>query len=175
MREYTSILNEWIRPLRKVKEFQEIAKVEDIEFIRFYGLCEKALLNMFIATMNEDAISRMEKIVGIIPEETDTLELRRMKLQDKFCDFLPYTDKTLDDRLTALCGEDGYEITRNYKEYELIITTKLDNGGIFEAVIGTLDVIIPCNLVVTYQNYIDVKSPLTLYSGGVSKVAEIIS
>ena len=160
---------------RKITEFKEIAKALNPEFDFMVANINQTLANMFIATMDEDAVSRMESIVGITPEETDTLDIRRVKLQAKFSECLPYTDETLDDRLTTLCGADGYEIDRRYTDYELDITTRLDNGNIFDTVIDTLSVIMPCNLVVTYKNLINTVSPLNFYVGGVSKVSENIA
>jgi len=160
---------------RKITEFEEISKALNPEFVLAVAYLNKALDNMFIATADEDAIGRMESIVGIIPDEGDTLDIRRVRVQAKFSECLPYTDETLDERLTTLCGVDGYEIDRKYKQYQLDITTKLDNGNIFDTVIDTLDVIMPCNLDVTYKNLINTVSPLNLYIGGVSKVVENIS
>lgn len=37
MRDNVQIIKYWIKELRRVAEFKEIAKTEDIEFLRLYG------------------------------------------------------------------------------------------------------------------------------------------
>lgn len=37
MRDSVNIIKYWIKELRKIREFQELAKTEDLEFLRLYG------------------------------------------------------------------------------------------------------------------------------------------
>ena len=74
MRDSVNIIKYWIKELRKIREFQELAKTEDLEFLRLYGETDRALKNLFIETADEYGVKRLEKIAGIYPEAEDTLE-----------------------------------------------------------------------------------------------------
>ena len=99
MRDTVDILKYWIKELRRVIEFQEIAKVENIEFLRLYGETQRTLNNMFIEYADEYGVKRLENIAGIYPESTDTLEQRKARLYVYWNDKEPYTERELKNRL----------------------------------------------------------------------------
>ena len=47
MRDNVQIIKYWIKELRRVAEFKEIAKTEDIEFLRLYGETDRALKSVY--------------------------------------------------------------------------------------------------------------------------------
>lgn len=95
MRDSVNIIKYWIKELRKIREFQELAKTEDLEFLRLYGETDRALKNLFIETADEYGVKRLEKIAGIYPEAEDTLEQRKARLYVYWNDKEPYTEGEL--------------------------------------------------------------------------------
>ena len=174
MREYTSLINEWIKPLRKVKEFQEIAKVEDLEFQRLYGLADKALLNMFIEWADETGIARLEKITGIYSDVSDPLETRRTRLYMYWLEKAPYTEENLRERLYAMCGSlGGYELNTDYPNYAIEIITRVKVYGVFDQITSMLDYFLPANLELTLLNQLEGESTTGVTIGSPVTVAMI--
>ena len=130
MRDSVNIIKYWIKELRKIREFQELAKTEDLEFLRLYGETDRALKNLFIETADEYGVKRLEKIAGIYPEAEDTLEQRKARLYVYWNDKEPYTEGELRNRLESLCGAGNYEIISDYKKYLIHIITNV--GGYTE-------------------------------------------
>ena len=67
------LLNYWMPLLRKLKEFKEIAKTEEPELRYILAAIDRTLANFFIESADEYGIKRFEDMMGIVPEETDTL------------------------------------------------------------------------------------------------------
>lgn len=167
------LLSYWMPLLRNLKEFQEIAKAEEPELRLILEACERTLNNMFIDTADEYGISRYESVIGILPNSEDTLDTRRFKVLSKWNDKVPYTDKELYNRLLSLCGEGNFIITEKYKEYKLEIETSLGIKGAFDEVCKMLDLMLPCNLVVTILNKIRAQKASSLFLGGAVCVAVV--
>lgn len=141
--------NYWLPILRDLKEFKEIAKAEEPELVALLVAVDKTLANMYIQTADEDGIARFEKLLSIYPADEDSLETRRFRLQTKWNDQLPYTERALHDRLTALCGADGYVLTISYNEYTVDVAVALTDKSAFPLVQDLLAQIVPCNMIVS--------------------------
>lgn len=165
MRDSINILKYWIKELRRVKEFQEIAKVEDIEFLRLYGETQRALNNFFIEYADEYGISRLEKVCGIYPDINDTLESRRARLYVYWNDKNPYTEIELITRLENICGKGNVELISDYPNYFLQIITHVSGYGIFDEVARLLEYFLPANLILDLQNLIHEEGSTGIYYG----------
>lgn len=141
--------NYWLPLLRELHEFKEIAKAEEPELIALLEAVDKTRDNMFIQTADEDGVSRFEKILSIYPSAEDSLETRRFRVQTKWNDQLPYTERELHNRLTSLCGEDGYVLTISYNDYTVDVAVALSNKDALPLVRELLTQIVPCNMVTT--------------------------
>lgn len=171
MRDTVDILKYWIKELRRVIEFQEIAKVENIEFLRLYGETQRTLNNMFIEYADEYGVKRLEKIAGIYPESTDTLEQRKARLYVYWNDKGPYTERELRNRLENLCGSGKFEIEPEYKDFLIHIYTHVGGYGIFDEVTKLLDYFLPANLILDLQNILKGESTAGIYCGVGSSTA----
>lgn len=82
--------------------------------------------DLFTGTATRQGIIRREKLYGITPLDTDTLEDRRFRVLVKENDKIPYTHKTLEKKLAILCGEDGYSlgVTEEKVEIRVALTRK---------------------------------------------------
>lgn len=162
------LLNYWMPLLRKIKEFKEIANTEEPELRYLLEAIERTLKNMFIETADEYGIERFESMMKIIPDETDTLDMRRAKVLIEWNNYVPYTETELYRRLVSICGSaDAFDLEEHYTEYWLKITTHLGVVGAFDMVAKMLDYMLPCNLVSELANILEEKPCNILYVGGV--------
>lgn len=159
MAKEVDLLSYWMPILRQLKEFREIAKAEEPEIKRILEAIDRTLDNMFIETADEYGIGRFEDMVGIYPDAEESLEQRRLNLLVKWCDQVPYTYKTLYDKLYAICGDaDKFSIVERYDEYLIEIITHLGVKGALDTVQDFLIEMLPCNLVLDLSNILDAGS-----------------
>lgn len=173
MSKAVDLLSYWMPLLRNLKEFKEIAKAEEPELRYLLNAVEQTLSNMFIDLSNEAGISRFEQMLKIVPNLDDTIETRRFRVLSKWNKKEVYTDETLEELLTSLCGEGNYEIIRKYDEYFLKIITKLSVKDAFETVSEVLQEILPCNLVLELANTVKELSGTVLYVSGLASTAMV--
>lgn len=138
-----------------MQEYLELKKTLQSEQIDIQALedeTEKVKNNQFMLTCDEDGISRFEEMLGLTSYSEDSLESRISRVITRWNDSLPYTIRSLAERLKTLCGEDGYMITPNFNDYELNIWVRLSMSGQVDELDYMLNYIIPVNLVVNVSN-----------------------
>lgn len=94
--------------LKKVREFQAINEANEPEFTLAWAAVQLLLDNQFLETATEVGVSVWEKELGIYPKDTDTLELRKMRIKAMWGLHPPYTITWLRNWMTRLCGEAGH-------------------------------------------------------------------
>lgn len=72
-----SIIEHYPPVLQKIKEIQQIAKAEDLEFEKLGLSAAKVLQNMFLSTATEEGVARFESMLGIAAEVGQSLEKRK--------------------------------------------------------------------------------------------------
>lgn len=153
-----------------MQDFTEIAatlNAEDPEFVVVWDSADRVLKNQFIATADEYGISRFEKILKILPFKEDTLESRRSRVQNRWFNDMPCTLRTLVYRLTTLCADHGFTLTKYFTDaYTLEIYTDLELFGQVEELERIIGSVIPCNLVVKSTNYIILNAAGAVSLGG---------
>ena len=143
------LLGYWMPILRQLKEFKEIAKAETPELKYIVSQLECVLNNMFIETSDEYGVGRLEKIAGISPNKTDTLEERKFNLIAKYNENLPYTVKKLHELLAVLCGEKGYHLEINHNEFKLTVKIELTSKKSKTSVEELLERVVPVNMILS--------------------------
>ena len=97
----------WSPVVAESLEFTLIADVENPEFNylweKIYGLVDE----FFVKSASEYGVSRMEKIMNIVPTKTDTLDQRKDRLIWKMNLKLPYTMRFLKNILASMVGEEN--------------------------------------------------------------------
>ena len=81
----TLILNHYPPVIKQIKEMQQIAKAEDIEFSKLNTKIKEVIRNMFVFTADENGIQRFEKMIGIASSSVQSLEERRLCILAKIC------------------------------------------------------------------------------------------
>ncbi|GKH50372.1 hypothetical protein CE91St46_14830 [Eubacteriales bacterium] len=161
------LLSYWMPLLKKLKEFKEIAKTEEPELRYILEAIDRTLANMFIETADEYGIKRYEDMMGIVPDESDTLDTRRFRVLTLWNDYVPYTEPELYRWLVSVCGSaDAFTLEEHYKEYWLKLTTRLGVKGAYELISDTLAEMLPANLVLEYENAIEADKTSILYISG---------
>lgn len=135
--------------MREYKEPVRALEAENPEFILMWEAADRILFNQFQTTANEAGISRYEQMLGIVPGETDTLEMRKARVHDRWINKLPYTVRTLTDRLTELLGGDHkFSLQSDFKDaYELVITVYSISNDPEDDIRYILDSMVPANMV----------------------------
>lgn len=135
--------------VRDYAEFKGISEAEQPEFESAWGSSDDLLNNQFISTAGNLGLSRWEKILGITPKGTDTLEDRRFRILTRLNEELPYTLSQLRNILETLCGSGNYSAEVMEGTYQLIVKIGLAAKNNFSDVESLLDRVVPQNLIVT--------------------------
>ena len=118
---------EWFR---RVIEFPEIMKAWAYALNQVDGNIKKLWDNQYIQTCDEETLSQYERLLGIIPSGSDTLEYRRSIVLNKFSMIVPFSEGFLRSRLDEMYGADGYtfEVSSEDLTATLSITSWVPRG-----------------------------------------------
>lgn len=140
-------LIEYLPPfIQKYREIKAIMDAEQVILVKTWEDAEALFANQFIQTATEDGIARYEKILGIIPKGTHTLDERRFNVLARMNEQLPYTLESLHNMLSSLCGDDGYTLSLDSNAYALSVKLALSNESNIQAVMELLNKIVPANI-----------------------------
>lgn len=120
--------------------------------------------NAFVSDADEYGVGRYEAIAGLTPTPSETLEERKFNLLVKINEQLPYSLYALKEKLSNLCGEDGYFVTLSHQSYTLDIRLALAQASNFTAVEEMVNRVVPCNLICTVTMLYNQHSQYTQYT-----------
>ena len=135
--------------LLKTYEFPLLCETEQPEIDRLHDAADAVLDAQFLSTAGEYAIQRYEKIFGVVPQDTDTLDERRFKVLTRINTQLPFSVRRLRQQLATLCGADGYKLEVSGGKYTLTVKVALTAKRNQQAVEELLADIVPANMVCT--------------------------
>ncbi len=119
-------LQDYLPPiLLKTYEFPLLCETEQPEIDRLHDAADAVLDAQFLSTAGEYAIQRYEKIFGVVPQDTDTLDERRFKVLTRINTQPPFSVRRLRQQLATLCGEDGYKLELDGGKYTLTVKVAL--------------------------------------------------
>ncbi len=143
-------LQDYLPPiLLKTYEFPLLCDTEQPEIDRLHDAADAVLDAQFLSTAGEYAIQRYEKIFGVVPQDTDTLDERRFKVLTRINTQLPFSVRRLRQQLATLSGEDGYKLEVSGGKYTLSVKVALTAKRNQRAVEELLADIVPANMVCT--------------------------
>lgn len=151
-----------------IQGYYEIKVIMDSEqesFNEVWLNAENVLANQFAEDATEEGVLRYEKILGITPKGTSTLDERKFGILTKINGQLPYTMESVEKSLTSLCGADGYTMELDANNYKLHVKLDLSNESNFNAVCDMLNAMLPANIernVILYNT----NEQLSLYTYG---------
>lgn len=133
--------------IKDFREYQTLMCIEQTEFEEGWAFAEYALQESVIMTATDYGLSRWEKMLGVTPKATETLDERRFKIISLISNDMPYTYRQLEKQLTNLCGINGYEIVLDNDRYSILVKVALTAKNNYEAVRTLLEQILPANLI----------------------------
>ena len=158
-------LQDYLPPiLLKTYEFPLLCDTEQPEIDRLHDAADAVLDAQFISTAGETAIARYEKIFGITPMDTDTLDERRFKVLTRINTQLPFSVRRLRQQLATLCGADGYKLELDGGRYTLTVKVALTAKRNQQAVEELLADIVPANMVCTTSLLYNQHADLTRFT-----------
>ncbi len=158
-------LQDYLPPiLLKTYEFPLLCETEQLEIDRLHDAADAVLDAQFLSTAGEYAIQRYEKIFGVVPQDTDTLDERRFKVLTRINTQLPFSVRRLRQQLETLCGADGYKLELNGDRYTLTVKVALTAKRNQQAVEELLADIVPANMVCTTSLLYNQHADLTRFT-----------
>lgn len=132
--------------LREYEEIQVISRVQQLVMEQFWKDVESMWNNQYTGSLDENGCHRWEVMLGIRNKDTYSLKDRRNKIAILMADQRPYTLQNLKNRLTSICGKDGYEIDIDYANYQIVVSVSLGAKNRIEDVRKMLLEMIPANM-----------------------------
>ena len=122
--------------LADMPEFSEVDRVSDIQMLALEQAIEDLEDDILIQTSTEAGVARREKILGITPLDTQSLQLRRDNVMLAWFDVYPYTMLDLQRRLDLLCGKGNstvvFDPDTQHMEVDILVVTKERKSAIEE-------------------------------------------
>lgn len=162
--------------MQKYKEPVAALKAEEPEFQLIWKAADRVLYNHFISTADEYGISRFEKLLGIFPSSEDTLESRRERVQSRWFKSIPYTLKTLINKLVTLCGDRDFTIKADFSEsYTMILNVSLSIFGQVDELNEVLSYMTPQNIVVKVNNTLNYEQSASIFEAGATVESKLFT
>lgn len=146
-RKLINYLPEYLQEYTEEKAALEAVEPE-LDNVWLYS--EEMVKEAFVLTEGEYGTGRMEKILKLRPKDTDSLELRNVRVLAKINEAQPYTMVVLNRFLTATVGEGNYEVNLDAEQYILDIQILLDDLGKLKGIREYVNEITPLNMVLVY-------------------------
>lgn len=170
-------LTQYIPPfMQPYRQMTEAFNAENEEFNVLWIAADNVFKNRFITTADESGIEHFERLLGIVKGADESLETRRLRVQNRWFNKLPYTVRTLSERLAqALKGAYNFELdTAGFNtSYTLKLTVFTTDDSEDENIKYILSGLVPLNMVIelVYEGVIEGGS----YFGAVLQDADIIT
>lgn len=132
--------------MQDIEEIQKIMETSEIELENINLNLGEILKDLFIIGASEKGIKHYEKMLGIAPKLTDSLEKRQYDILSIYNRVLPFTYETLIEKLNMICGEKGYIINIFYDKFLLNVKLKLYKKDLYTTVANMLEEIVPVNI-----------------------------
>lgn len=132
----------WFKP---VLEYDAIENAHSVPVVQFSNAVDAIQHNFFIQTADEDTIKRIERILRISAQPSDTLDYRRQRILTATQQTSPFTERHLRERLEELFG-DEYTLTIDAESCTISIYTTSARYGAVELLDELISAVIPAHL-----------------------------
>lgn len=137
----------WPPFLQEIEDFKRLAYAEQPELDALQSGVSDTKKDFFLSTLTEEGIRRWEKILGITPLTSDTLQARRNRIQVQYADQIPYTYRYLVRYLHAI----DTRITASVLFYDYTVKIGLPVGTTYADILqDPLRRMIPANMIIDY-------------------------
>lgn len=138
--------------LKEYKELKQIMTAEQPEFELAWDRVDSIIENSFIETQDEETAARWEKVLKLVSKDTDSLEVRNMRILAVTQNKLPHTYRVLDrNLLTLIKNKKDYILTIDYDNYAVDVVVALSSKELLNEVATMLDKVVPANMLIDVQ------------------------
>lgn len=133
--------------LQELEEYKALMSAEQQQIDTLWNLAHAFLDEALVDQATGEGLKRWEKILGITYLDTDEARVRRLRIQAKIMEDVPYTESVLRNILTGLCGKDNYSIDIKYEEYRVTIKVALVSKKLKDEVVTMAERVVPANMI----------------------------
>ena len=139
-------LMEYLPPVfGEIQEIKYLMHTDSEEVNLLWKAYEDLMYDQFVYDATENGIKRWEKILGIKPSASSTLEDRRWEVLNRLNVKIPYTMTMLKNKLSSMYG-DNFSLKLISDTYTLKVRIPMSELKNIESVRNMLDVLVPANL-----------------------------
>ena len=136
--------------LADVDEYKAIMTLETKEKKEQWAVLEKLFNSQYILEADEFGISLFEKMHGIKPLDTETLQERRNRVYVLYNDKPPFTRRWLTASLEQMCGGSEHVCVDYLTEkFTIELTFRKVPANIYAQCVDWIDRVIPANMLLT--------------------------
>lgn len=143
----TLILRHYPPVISRIREMQEIAKAEDIEFQKLNTAIKKASQNMFVATADETGVERLEGMLGIKPKASQGIDDRKVYILSMM-NRRKMGMSELKGMLSAYSSDIALDIVEDNSALSVIVG---DGARHMQAIHDILEEMIPLQVYIRYE------------------------
>ena len=134
--------------LQQTREMQAVMEGEQPAVAGLWDAWKTVLDALFVRYANEQGLARWERMLGIRPRGTDSMEVRRVAVLARLNEQLPFTERTLRLMLDGVCGPGGYTLEIIYWEYRVFVRVHLWEKRAMDEAAALLGRVVPANMVI---------------------------
>ena len=134
--------------LQQTREMQAVMEGEQPAVAGLWDAWKTVLDALFVRYANEQGLARWERMLGIRPRGTDSMEVRRVAVLARLNEQLPFTERTLRLMLDGVCGPGGYTLEIIYREYRVFVRVYLWEKRAMDEAAALLGRVVPANMVI---------------------------
>lgn len=113
-----------------------------------------AFSRQFVVTADEKGVEQYEKILGIMPTATDSLEFRKRRVIIRLSTTPPYTLNYLKQQLTTIFGAGNFNAWVDYGKRELYVDSFINNISLFFELETFIAKVKPANMIYIYRSLV---------------------
>ena len=134
--------------LQQTREMQAVMEGEQPAVAGLWDAWKTVLDALFVRYANEQGLARWERMLGLRPRGTDSMEVRRVAVLARLNEQLPFTERTLRLMLDGVCGPGGYTLEIIYREYRVFVRVHLWEKRAMDEAAALLGRVVPANMVI---------------------------
>ena len=139
---------------RENKEMEGLMNAEQPIYDEAETDTKFAFSRQFVVTADEKGVEQYEKILGIMPTATDSLEFRKRRVITRLSTTPPYTLNYLKQQLTTIFGAGNFNAWVDYGKRELYVDSFIDNISLFFELETFIAKVKPANMIYIYRSLV---------------------
>lgn len=139
---------------RENKEMEGLMNAEQPIYDEAETDTKFAFSRQFVVTADEKGVEQYEKILGIMPTATDSLEFRKRRVITRLSTTPPYTLNYLKQQLTTIFGAGNFNAWVDYGKRELYVDSFINNISLFFELETFIEKVKPANMIYIYRSLV---------------------